>query len=120
MATIEHNGIIYEVTKDGFLICNGDGVAISKSWDENWVDYVKVTEGISQITYELQQAINTLQEYYKENEICPTPSTLSEISGVDLLKLYAIILPAKELGVVARMAGLPRSTGLGRNMYICH
>ena len=46
MATLEHNGKTYEVDEDGFLIKGNE------EWDENWVDYVKKVEGISEVTDE--------------------------------------------------------------------
>ena len=62
MATLEHNGKTYEVDEDGFLIKGNE------EWDENWVDYVKKVEGISEVTDEHQKVIDALQEYYKKND----------------------------------------------------
>jgi hypothetical protein len=49
MATIEHKGKSYEVDEDGFLL-NG-----AESWDQDWVEYVKGVEGISDLTEEHQK-----------------------------------------------------------------
>ncbi|MBT8354068.1 MAG: TusE/DsrC/DsvC family sulfur relay protein, partial [Desulfofustis sp.] len=41
MPTVEHNGKSFQVDEDGFLLKGMD------EWNEEWVDYVKNSEGIS-------------------------------------------------------------------------
>ena len=78
MATLEHNGKTYEVDEDGFLIKGNE------EWDENWVDYVKKVEGISEVTDEHQKVIDALQKYYKKNGIAPMVHILSKTTGFPL------------------------------------
>jgi len=104
MPAIEHNGKIYEVDEDGFLL-NG-----TEDWDENWVDYVKDLEGISEITDEHQKVIDALQEYYKKNGIAPMVRILSKITGFPLNHIYRLFPSGPGKGA-CRMAGLPTPTG---------
>ena len=39
MPTLEHNGSSFTVDEDGFLLKG------MEEWNQNWVDYVKSTEG---------------------------------------------------------------------------
>ena len=84
MATLEHNGKTYEVDEDGFLIKGNE------EWDENWVDYVKKVEGISEVTDEHQKVIDALQEYYKKNGIAPMVRILSKTTGFPLKRIYEL------------------------------
>ncbi|WP_339136961.1 MAG: TusE/DsrC/DsvC family sulfur relay protein [Candidatus Electrothrix sp. GW3-4] len=102
MASIEHNGITYEVDYDGFLL-NG-----SEEWDDNWVDYVKGIEGINDITDEHQKVIVALQEYYKKNGIPPMHDIIcSKVTGFPLKKIYELF-PSGPIKGARKMAGLPQ------------
>ncbi len=104
MATIEHNGKSYEVDEDGFLL-NG-----AEEWDEDWVDYVKGVEGISDITDEHQKVIDALREYYKKNGIAPMVRILSKTTGFPLKRIYELFPSGPGKGA-CKMAGLPKPTG---------
>jgi tRNA 2-thiouridine synthesizing protein E len=104
MATIEHNGTTYEVDEDGFLL-NGD-----ESWDDNWVDYVKGVEGISDLTPEHTKVIDALKEYYQKNGIAPMVRILSKTTGFPLKRIYELFPSGPGKGA-CKMAGLPKPTG---------
>ncbi len=104
MPTIEHNGKSYKIDEDGFLLDdNGD-------WDENWVDYVRQIEGITEITDEHQKVIDALQEYYRRNGITPMVRILSKTTGYPLRRIYELFPSGPGKGA-CKMAGLPKPGG---------
>ncbi len=103
MPTVEHNGKSYSVDEDGFI----DNFA---GWDEGWVDYVKGSEGIDQLTDEHWKVINVLQDYYKKNGIAPMVRILSKVTGYKLKYIYELFPSGPGKGA-CKMAGLPKPTG---------
>lgn len=103
MPTLEHNGSSFEVDEDGFLLN-------SKEFDQNWVDYVKSVEGISEMTDEHNKVIDALQEYYKKNGIAPMVRILSKTTGFPLKRIYELFPSGPGKGA-CKMAGLPKPTG---------
>ncbi|MFP3982073.1 MAG: TusE/DsrC/DsvC family sulfur relay protein [Desulfurivibrionaceae bacterium] len=104
MATVEHNGHTYDVDEDGFLTKG------MEEWDENWIDYVKNSEGIDELTDEHWKVINSLQEYFKKNGIAPMVRILSKTTGFPLKKIYELFPSGPGKGA-CKMAGLPKPTG---------
>lgn len=104
MATVEHNGHTYEVDEDGFLTKG------MEEWDENWIDYVKSSEGIDELSDEHWKVINSLQEYFKKNGIAPMVRILSKTTGFPLKKIYELFPSGPGKGA-CKMAGLPKPTG---------
>ena len=74
MATVEYKGKTFTVDEDCFLE-NLD------QWNEEWVDYVKESEGIAELNDEHWKVINMLQDYYKKNGIAPMVRILSKVTG---------------------------------------
>jgi tRNA 2-thiouridine synthesizing protein E len=103
MPTIVHNGKSFEVDEDGFLLKGDD-------WNPEWVDYVKGTEGIPELTDEHQKVIDALQEYYKKNGIAPMVRILSKTTGFPLKRIYELFPSGPGKGA-CKMAGLPKPTG---------
>ncbi|MBW1965948.1 MAG: sulfite reductase [Deltaproteobacteria bacterium] len=104
MAEIEFGGQKYEVDEDGFLL---GGIDV---WDRTWVDYVKSTEGIEELTDEHWKIVNVLQDYYKKNGIAPMVRILSKVTGFSLKKVYELFPSGPGKGA-CKMAGLPKPTG---------
>ncbi|MFO7762083.1 MAG: TusE/DsrC/DsvC family sulfur relay protein [Thermodesulfobacteriota bacterium] len=104
MATVEHKGHTYEVDEDGFLTKG------MEDWDTDWVDYVKTTEGIEELTEEHWKIINSLQDYFKKNGIAPMVRILSKTTGFPLKKIYELYPSGPGKGA-CKMAGLPKPTG---------
>lgn len=104
MATVEYNGSTYEVDEDGFLTKG------MEEWDENWMYYVKDSEGIDELTDEHMKVINSLQEYFKKNGIAPMVRILSKTTGYPLKKIYELFPSGPGKGA-CKMAGLPKPTG---------
>jgi len=104
MAEIEFGGEKYEVDEDGFLL---GGIDV---WNRTWVDYVKSTEGIEELTDEHWKIVNVLQDYYKKNGIAPMVRILSKVTGFSLKKVYELFPSGPGKGA-CKMAGLPKPTG---------
>ena len=83
MATVEFKGKTFTVDEDGFLE-NLD------QWNTEWVDYVKESEGISELNEEHWKVINMLQDYYKKNGIAPMVRILSKVTGFKLKHIYEL------------------------------
>ncbi len=104
MATIEYKGNVYDVDEDGFLTKG------MEQWNNDWVDYVKGEEGISDLTDEHWKLINILQDYFKKNGIAPMVRVLSKTTGFPLKKIYELFPSGPGKGA-CKMAGLPKPTG---------
>jgi len=103
MPTVEHNGKNFEVDEDGFL-------QSFEQWNEEWVDYVKESEGITELTDEHWKVINMLQDYYKKNGIAPMVRILSKVTGFKLKYIYELFPSGPGKGA-CKMAGLAKPTG---------
>ena len=77
MAEITYKGKSFEVDEDGFLLRFDD-------WCPEWMEYVKESEGISEITPDHQKILDFLQDYYKKNGIAPMVRILSKNTGYKL------------------------------------
>ena len=64
----------FEVDEDGFLLS-------FEQWCPEWVQFVKDSEGIKEISAEHQQVIDFLQDYYRKNGIAPMVRILSKVTG---------------------------------------
>ncbi len=104
MADLDFGGETYEIDEDGFLL---GGI---EAWNRNWMDYVKSTEGIEEITEEHWALVNVLQEYFKKNGIAPMVRILSKATGFPLKKVYELFPSGPGKGA-CKMAGLPKPTG---------
>ena len=104
MPTIEHNGSSFTVDEDGFLTKG------MEEWNENWIDYVKAVEGITDMTDEHKKVIDTLQEYYKKNGIAPMVRILSKTTGFPLERIYELFPSGPGKGA-CKMDGMPKPTG---------
>ena len=90
MPTLEHNGSSFQVDEDGFLLKG------MEEFNQDWIDYVKGVEGISELTDEHNKVIDALQEYYKKNGIAPMVRILSKTTGFPLKRIYECSRPDLE------------------------
>jgi sulfur relay protein, TusE/DsrC/DsvC family len=93
----------FEMDEDGFLLRFED-------WGPEWVEFVKESEGISEITANHEKVVTFLQEYYKKNGIAPMVRILSKNTGFKLKEIYELFPSGPGKGA-CRMAGLPKPTG---------
>jgi tRNA 2-thiouridine synthesizing protein E len=77
MAEIAFNGKTFAVDEDGFLLRFDD-------WTPDWMEYVKDSEGITDITEDHQKILDFLQDYYRKNGIAPMVRILSKNTGYKL------------------------------------
>ena len=103
MPTVEFKGKTFSVDEDGFI----DDF---NNWSREWVDYVKESEGISELTEEHWKVIDILQDYYKKNGIAPMVRILSKVTGYKLKYIYELFPSGPGKGA-CKMAGLPKPTG---------
>lgn len=103
MPTVEHQGKTFDVDEDGFLQSFED-------WNTEWVDYVKESEGISELTDEHWVVIHMLQDYYQKNGIAPMVRILSKVTGFKLKYIYELFPSGPGKGA-CKMAGLAKPTG---------
>ena len=103
MPTVEFKGNVFDVDEDGFLQ-SLDG------WNTDWVQYVKESEGIQELTDEHWKVINMLQDYYKKNGIAPMVRILSKVTGFKLKYIYELFPSGPGKGA-CKMAGLAKPTG---------
>lgn len=103
MATVEFKGKTFSVDEDGFI----DDF---NNWNTDWVQYVKESEGIKELTEEHWKIINILQDYYRKNGIAPMVRILSKVTGFKLKYIYELFPSGPGKGA-CKMAGLPKPTG---------
>ena len=103
MATVDFQGKTFTVDEDGFI-------DTFDSWCEEWVQYVKSTEGIDELNEEHRKVLDVLQDYYKKNGIAPMVRVLSKVTGFKLKHIYELFPSGPGKGA-CKMAGLPKPTG---------
>lgn len=103
MPVVEFKGKSFSIDEDGFI----DDF---NNWAREWVDYVKESEGIKELTEEHWKVINLLQDYYKKNGIAPMVRILSKVTGFKLKYIYELFPSGPGKGA-CKMAGLPKPTG---------
>ena len=103
MATVEWMGKNFTVDEDGFI----DSF---DNWCEEWVQWVKQSEAIEELSDEHRKVIEVLQDYYKKNGIAPMVRILSKVTGFKLKHIYELFPSGPGKGA-CKMAGLPKPTG---------
>jgi tRNA 2-thiouridine synthesizing protein E len=103
MATVDHMGKSFEIDEDGFIDA-------FENWCPEWVDYVKGTEGIQELSEEHWKVIKVLQEYYTKHGIAPMVRILTKVTGYKLKYIYELFPSGPGKGA-CKMAGLPKPTG---------
>lgn len=103
MATIEFQGKTFEVDEDGFI-------SSFDAWCPEWVEYVKTSEGIKELTEEHWKIIHVLQDYYRKHGIAPMVRILTKVTGYKLKYIYELFPSGPGKGA-CKMAGLPKPTG---------
>ncbi|MBU4286969.1 MAG: TusE/DsrC/DsvC family sulfur relay protein, partial [Proteobacteria bacterium] len=83
MPQVEFGGKTFTVDEDGFI----DNYA---NWCNEWVKYVKSTEGIDELNEEHKKVVTVLREYYEKNGIAPMVRVLSKVTGFKLKHIYEL------------------------------
>jgi TusE/DsrC/DsvC family sulfur relay protein len=103
MPTVEYQGKTFEVDEDGFLINFND-------WCPEWVEYVKGSEEIEELTDEHWKSINVIQDYYKQHKKPPMVRIFAKVTGYQLKHIYELFPSGPGRGA-CKMAGLPKPIG---------
>ena len=103
MAEITYKGKSFEVDEDGFLLHFDE-------WCPEWMEYVKESEGITELNADHQKILDFLQDYYRKNGIAPMVRILSKNTGYKLKEVYELFPSGPGKGA-CKMAGLPKPTG---------
>ncbi len=103
MPQVTYKGKTFEVDEDGFL-------QSFDQWCPEWVEYVKESEGIQELTEEHWKVIQMLQDYYQKNGIAPMVRILSKVTGFKLKYIYELFPSGPGKGA-CKMAGLAKPTG---------
>ena len=82
MAEVTYKGKTFEVDEDGFLLKFDE-------WCPEWLEYVKESEGITDLNEDHQKILDFLQDYYRKNGIAPMVRILSKNTGYKLKEVYA-------------------------------
>ena len=101
---IQWMGKTFKVGQDGFLLKFDD-------WCPEWVDYVRNSEGIQELTPDHWKVLTALQDYYKKNGITPMVRILAKETGFKLKYIYHLFPSGPGKGA-SKMAGLPKPTGM--------
>ena len=67
MAEVTYKGKTFEVDEDGFLLKFDE-------WCPEWLEYVKESEGITDLNEDHQKILDFLQDYYRKNGKCTISS----------------------------------------------
>ena len=103
LAELTYKGKTFEVDEDGFLLKFDE-------WCPEWLEYVKESEGISELNEDHQKILDFLQDYYRKNGIAPMVRILSKNTGYKLKEVYELFPSGPGKGA-CKMAGLPKPTG---------
>ena len=103
MAEVNFQGKQFEVDEDGFLLRFED-------WCPEWVELVKESESILELTPDHEKVVSFLREYYKKNGIAPMVRIISKHTEFKLKEIYELFPSGPGKGA-CKMAGLPKSTG---------
>lgn len=103
MPTIEFQNKTFAVDEEEFLESFVD-------WSPEWVEYMRIKQGIGELTEEHWKLILVLQDYYKKYGIAPMVRILSKATGFQMKHIFELF-PAGPGKGACKMAGLPKPKG---------
>ena len=103
MPIVEFQNKAFAVNEDGFLESFDE-------WCPEWVEYVRISQGIALLSNEHWKLINVLQDYYRKNGIAPMVRFLSKTTGFKMKQIFELF-PAGPGKGACKMAGLPKPKG---------
>lgn len=108
---VEHNGKTWKTDYEGYLIDAYDSPLNIKP-DEDWYEYVRLKDGIPELTQEHRDVLEFYQDFYRNNGVWPFNKRIIT-SGLNksidaLCKLFPSKNPLKTIHI---MSGLPRPWG---------
>jgi dissimilatory sulfite reductase related protein len=103
MDTIEFRDKVFAVDEEGFLRRYDD-------WCPEWVEYVRIAQGIAALNDEHWRLINVLRDYYEQNGMPPMVRILSKATGFKMKYIFELF-PAGPGKGACKIAGLPKPKG---------
>ncbi|MDM7997336.1 MAG: TusE/DsrC/DsvC family sulfur relay protein [Acidobacteriota bacterium] len=103
MPTVEYGNKRFVVDDEGYLKDFAD-------WCPEWVDFVRISQGIASLNEEHWKLIGILQDYYKSNGTPPIARILSKATGFKMKHIFDLF-PAGPGKGACKMAGLPKPKG---------
>jgi dissimilatory sulfite reductase related protein len=103
MPTIEFQNKTFTVDEEGFL-------EDFREWSPEWVEYVRTTQGIEQLTDEHWKLLTALQDYQGKYGVVPMVRILSKATGFQMKRIFELFPEGPGKGA-CKMAGLPKPTG---------
>jgi len=100
---IEFQNRTFTVDEDGFL-------EKFSEWCPEWVEHIKTTQGIADLTDEHWKLMRVLQDYYKKFGMAPMARILSKETGFKMKHIFELFPEGPGKGA-CKMAGLPKPTG---------
>jgi tRNA 2-thiouridine synthesizing protein E len=105
---VEHNGKTWKTDYEGYLIDVGP---LEIKLDEDWYDYVRIKDGIPELTSEHIEIIEFYQDYYKNNGLWPIKRILTKGLNKSFDTICKLFPSKNPLKTIHMMAGLPRPHG---------
>jgi dissimilatory sulfite reductase related protein len=103
MPVVEFKGKRFMTDESGFL-------QNYENWSDEWVEYIKQSEGIQEITEEHWSVMNVIREYYERNGIAPMIRVLSKRTGCTKERFWEL-WPSGPGDGACKMAGLAKPAG---------
>ena len=103
MPTIEFGNKTFLVDEEGFLLQFSD-------WCQEWVEYIRISQDLGDLTDNHWILIRILQDYYKENGTVPMARFMSKSTGFKMKHIYELFPTGPGKGA-CKMAGLPKPKG---------
>jgi tRNA 2-thiouridine synthesizing protein E len=103
MPVVEFENKTFVVDEDGHL-------KDFRDWCPEWVEYVRIDQGIKALTEEHWNLIRILQDYFRENGSAPMARILSKAAGLKMKRIFELFPKGPGKGA-CKIAGLPKPKG---------
>ncbi|MDR1487704.1 MAG: TusE/DsrC/DsvC family sulfur relay protein [Deltaproteobacteria bacterium] len=103
MPTLEKNGKTYLVDNEGFLLD-------PNQWDEDWVEIVRESEEIEEMTEDHLEVIQLLRSYQTKHGQPPRVRDFTAVTGFKMKYIYELFPSGPGKGA-SKMAGLTKPEG---------
>lgn len=103
MPTLKFQNKIFDVDEDGFL-------KDFNCWCPEWVEHVRIAQGIDSLSEQHWILIHILQNYFRENGCSPMARILSKATGLKMKRIYELFPEGPERGA-CKIAGVPKPKG---------
>ena len=103
MPILKFENKAFDVDEEGFL-------KYFQDWCPEWVECIRISQGMDLITDEHWRLIDILQNYYREHGTAPLVRYLSKATGFKMKHIFELFPEGPGKGA-CKMAGLPKPKG---------